>query len=128
MSSYTLKNLRDVEEIGAARGMAEVAEVRFPREALGAQATGLAFHVLKPGKRLPFGHRHAEAEEIYVVVGGSGRMKIEDDIIDLASLDAVRVAPEAMRSIEGGPEGLEMLVFGPRHEGDGELDREFWVD
>ena len=126
--SYTLKNLRDVDDIGASHGMGEIAEVRFPREALGAETTGLAFHVIKPGKRLPFGHRHEKAEEIFVVIGGSGRMKIDDEVLELVQLDAVRVAPEAMRGIEGGPEGLEMLVFGPRHEGDGELDREFWVD
>lgn len=126
--SYTLKNLRDVEEIGAARGMGEIAEVRFPREALGAVSTGLAFHVLKPGKRMPFGHRHEKAEEIYVVVGGSGRMKIEDEIVELVPLDAVRVAPEAMRALEASDSGLEILVFGPLHEGDGSLDREFWVD
>ena len=126
--SYTVKNLRDVDDIGASHGMGEIAEVRFPREALGAETTGLAFHVIKPGKRLPVGHRHENAEEIFVVIGGSGRMKIDDDGIDLVQLDAVRVAPKAMRGIEGGPEGLEMLVFGPRHEGDGELDREFWVD
>jgi len=84
--------------------------------------------MLKPDKRQPFGHKHDEAEEVYVVMAGSGRMKLDDEILDIAKLDAVRVAPGVMRSFEAGSDGLQMLAFGPHHEGDGELIQGWWAD
>jgi mannose-6-phosphate isomerase-like protein (cupin superfamily) len=83
--------------------------------------------VVKPGCRQGFAHRHEAAEEVYVVVGGSGRIKLDDEIEEIRTLDAIRVAPKVARAFEAGPEGLELLAFGPRHEGDGEILREdFW--
>lgn len=82
---------------------------------------------LRPNKRSPFNHRHTSAEEIYVVLGGSGRVKLDDEIAAVRPLDAIRVAPEVARAFEAGPEGLELLAFGPHHPGDGEPVEDSWV-
>ena len=77
--------------------------------------------------RSPFSHRHAEAEEIYVVLAGSRRIKLDDEIRDVRPLDAIRVAPHAARAFEAGLEGLEFIGFGPHHPGDGESVDDLWV-
>jgi mannose-6-phosphate isomerase-like protein (cupin superfamily) len=126
--SYTIKNLRDTQDSAPKFGFAEVGEAHFPREELEAETTGFAYHALNPGKRQAFGHRHEQAEEVAVVVSGSGRVKLDDEIVEIARLDAIRFGPSVMRAFEAGPDGLELLVFGPRHAGDGELDSDFWTD
>src|SRR3954464_134873 len=114
---YTIRNLREVEDLAAKHGFGEVQEARFPRDDLGAKRTGLMYLILKPGKRSAFGHRHKEAEEIYVVLAGHGLFKLDDDLVVIRPLDAIRVAPGVTRALEAGPDGLEVLAFGPRHEG-----------
>jgi mannose-6-phosphate isomerase-like protein (cupin superfamily) len=127
--SYTIRNLRDVEDLAAKHGFGEVQEARFPRGDLEAERTGLMYLILKPGKRSAFGHRHNEAEEIYVVIRGSGRLKLDDELVEVRELDAVRIGPSVARSAEAGAEGLELLAFGPRHKGDAEiLEGDFWSD
>jgi mannose-6-phosphate isomerase-like protein (cupin superfamily) len=121
--SYTLKNLRDVEDVAPKFGFESVQEARFAFRALDAEDTGLAYHRIKPGQH-GFGHRHDNAEEIYVVLSGDGRMKLDAEIVELKPFDAIRVAPPVVRAFEAGPDGLELLAFGPRHEGDGEVLRE----
>jgi mannose-6-phosphate isomerase-like protein (cupin superfamily) len=124
--SYTLKNLRDVEDKAVAFGIGEIQEARFPAEDVGAVSTGFGHQVIHPGKRQSFAHRHVAAEEVYVVIGGAGRVKLDGDIVELGRLDVLRIAPEVTRQFEAGPEGLELLAFGPRHEGDGEIIHKFW--
>jgi mannose-6-phosphate isomerase-like protein (cupin superfamily) len=127
--SYTIKNLRDVKDMAPEFGFAEVQEAHFAHGELDAQSTGFSYMVVKPGKRQAFAHRHDDAEEVYVVVGGSGRAKLGDDVKEIGRLDAIRVAPDVVRTFEAGDEGLELLAFGPRHDGDGELIREdVWGD
>jgi mannose-6-phosphate isomerase-like protein (cupin superfamily) len=126
--SYTIKNLRQTTDSAPKFGLGELGEAHFPREELGAEATGLAYQVLKPGKRQAFGHSHEEAEEVYVVLSGGGRMRLDDEIVEIGALDAIRVAPSVKRAFEAGDDGLELLAFGAHHEKDGELDREFWTD
>jgi mannose-6-phosphate isomerase-like protein (cupin superfamily) len=129
MAEYTLLNLGDAEDHAPRFGFSEVQESRFPWRELGATSTGLAFQRVKPGKRQAFAHRHEDAEEIYVVLSGSGRLKLDDEIRDVRPLDAIRVAPKVTRAFEAGPDGLELLAFGTHHEGDGELIYEgFWGD
>jgi mannose-6-phosphate isomerase-like protein (cupin superfamily) len=123
---YTLKNLRDTADSAPRFGFGELGEAHFPARELGAQKTGLAYHVLKPDKRQGFGHKHDDAEEIYVVLSGSGRVRLDDEIVELRALDALRVDPPTARAFEAGPDGLAVLVFGPHVEGDGELLQEFW--
>jgi mannose-6-phosphate isomerase-like protein (cupin superfamily) len=126
--SYTIKNLRETEDSAPEFGLSEVGEAHFPREELDAETIGLAYHVLKPGKRTAFGHRHEQAEEIYVVLAGSGRVRLDDEIQEIGELDAIRVEPKIARAFEAGPEGMSLIVFGPRHAGDGELLHDFWKD
>ena len=123
--SYTVKNLREAEDMALKYGFSEHQESRFPQRDLGAEATGLSYHVVKAGKRQAFAHRHQHAEEIYVVLSGTGRVKLDDDVVDLRPMDAIRVAPQVTRSFEAGPgERLELLAFGPHHEGDAEMIQE----
>jgi uncharacterized cupin superfamily protein len=126
--SYTIRNLREVEDLAARHGFGDVQEARFPRGDLGAEQTGLMHLVLRPGKRTAFGHRHKAAEEIYVVLSGSGRIKLDDDVVAIGPLDSIRMAPGVTRALEAGPEGLELLAFGPRHENDAEMVPDFWTD
>jgi uncharacterized cupin superfamily protein len=126
--SYAKKNLREVEDQAAAHGLSEIQEARFARADLGAEQTGLNHLTIKPGRREAFAHKHERAEEIYVVLGGSGRVKLDDELVELAPLDAVRVSPGVTRAFEAGDDGLEILVFGPRVEGDGEIVQDFWQD
>ncbi|HEX3520360.1 MAG TPA: hypothetical protein VHT29_15115 [Solirubrobacteraceae bacterium] len=128
MSDYTIKNLSDTPDSAPKFGFEELGEAHFPREELDASATGLAYHVLNPGKRNAFGHRHEKAEEIYVVIGGSGRVRLDDEVLEIGRLDAIRVAPQVTRAFEAGPEGLQVLVFGAHHDKDGELLPDFWSE
>jgi mannose-6-phosphate isomerase-like protein (cupin superfamily) len=125
---YTRKRLTDVKDSALEFGMGETQESRFARDDLDAEATGVSHYRLKPGKRQPFGHRHEKAEEIYVILGGNGRLKLDDDVIDIETLDAIRVAPAVTRAFEAGPGGIEVLAFGPHHDGDGELIQGWWSD
>lgn len=126
--SYTIKNLREVEDVAPKFGFQEVQEARFAHADLEAGATGLAFHRVKPGCRQAFAHRHAQAEEIYVVLSGRGRIKLDEEIRDVQPMDAIRVSPEVARAFEAGDDGLELLAFGPRHSGDGEIvSGDFWA-
>jgi uncharacterized cupin superfamily protein len=126
--SYAKTNLRQVEDSAAKNGVGECQEARFPRTELGAEQTGMNYLIVKPGRREAFAHRHREAEEIYVVLSGSGRVKLDDELVELAALDAVRVAPGTTRTFEAGSDGLEVLIFGARVEGDGEIVNGFWAD
>jgi mannose-6-phosphate isomerase-like protein (cupin superfamily) len=123
---YAKKNLRDVEDMAVKHGLSDAQQARFPRADLGAEQTGINYLMIKPGQREAFAHRHREAEEVYVVLSGSGRVKLDDEMTDLMPLDAVRVSPGVTRSFEAGSEGLEVLVFGPHVAGDAEVVSDFW--
>jgi mannose-6-phosphate isomerase-like protein (cupin superfamily) len=125
---FTLKNLDEVPDSAPDFGLGDVQEARFAAGALEAVDTGFMLQRLRPGVRPPMGHRHEAAEEVYVVLRGSGRAKLDDEIVDLAPLDALRVSPGVTRAFEAGDEGLDLLAFGPRHEGDGELIQNWWKD
>jgi uncharacterized cupin superfamily protein len=125
---YTVKQLDEVNDAAVKFGIGDIQEARFATEDLDAEDTGVSFHRVKPGKRQAFGHKHKNAEEVYVVLGGSGRIKLDDEIVAIERLDAIRVAPGVMRAFEGGSEGLELLAFGARHQGDGETIAGWWAD
>jgi mannose-6-phosphate isomerase-like protein (cupin superfamily) len=125
---YTLTKLAEVEDSAVKFGMGDVQEARFATDDLEAEHTGVSYHRVKPGKRQAFAHRHEGAEEVYVVLAGRGRIKLDDDIVAIERLDAIRVSPTVIRSFEGGPEGLEVLAFGPRLKGDGEIIADWWTD
>jgi uncharacterized cupin superfamily protein len=123
---YAMKNLRSVEDSAVEYGLSDTQEARFPRTDLGAEQTGINFFRVKPSRREAFAHRHRVAEEIYVVLSESGRVKLDDELVELSPLDAVRVSPGVARAFEAGPDGLEVLIFGPHVEGDGEMVPDFW--
>jgi mannose-6-phosphate isomerase-like protein (cupin superfamily) len=128
--SYAIKNLREVKDSAPDFGFSDTQEAHFAHGELGAETTGFSYHVVKPGRRQGFAHRHENAEEVYVVLSGTGRVKLDDEVRDIAHMDAIRVAPTVARAFEAGDAGLEILAFGPRHHGDGELlrDENFWGD
>lgn len=123
---YTITKLGELEDAAVKGGFSEMQEARFAGEALDSEQTGLAYHRVRPGKRQAFGHRHDNAEEINVVLSGSGQVKLDDEVVDIGPLDAIRIAPKVARGFAAGPEGLELLVFGPHHSGDGEIIQDFW--
>jgi mannose-6-phosphate isomerase-like protein (cupin superfamily) len=125
---YTLKKLTDVEDSAPKFGFAEIQEARFAKNDLDTEDTGVSHHRLKANQRQPFAHKHDHAEEVYVVLNGSGRVKLDEEIVELERLDAIRVAPGVIRAFEAGPEGIELLAFGPRHDGDGETIPDWWTD
>jgi len=125
MTGFTKINLKEIE-VG---GTAEV-ETRFARKLLDSEHLGLSLFRYGPGYRSGTGHSHREQEELYVVLGGSGRMKLDDEVVELLRWDAVRVAPSTVRAFEGGPDGLEVLAIGSdRPEGgDGIRVEDWWSD
>ena len=130
---YTLKKLTEVEDSAPRFGYDELQEARFATNELDSEQTGLSHHRVKPGKRQGFAHKHENAEEIYVVVAGSGRVKLDDEIVEIEEWDAVRVPPGTWRGYEAGPEGLEILVIGAPNLGDDpredvEGQRDWWAD
>ena len=126
-TGYTHVNLEaDVEDMAPRFGFGEMGEARFANRALGTVRTGVSHQRLRPGVRQSFGHRHQHAEEVVVVVAGSGRVKIDDEVRDARPLDAIRFAPSSARAFEAGPDGLEFLVFGAKHPGDAVMDPTFW--
>jgi mannose-6-phosphate isomerase-like protein (cupin superfamily) len=125
--SHTKKNLREVDDSAPEFGFGETQEAHFANDDLDTENTGVSYHVLRPGKRQGFAHRHENAEEVYVVLTGNGRLKLDDEVIEISEMDAIRVAPTVARAFEAGDDGIEYIAFGPRHEGDGELVHEdFW--
>jgi mannose-6-phosphate isomerase-like protein (cupin superfamily) len=112
VGDYTHKNLQEVDDMAPQFGFPPEMQARFARQPMGLQRTGLTLFSLAPGFRIPFGHRHEEQEEVYVVVRGSARIKVGDDIVELGTLDAVRVPGDTMRNLQGGPEGADIIAFG----------------
>jgi mannose-6-phosphate isomerase-like protein (cupin superfamily) len=128
MSDYTHKNINEVDDSAPGFGFGEMGQVRFAKDDLDAERTGFTHIKLNPGQRMPFGHKHDEAEEVYVVIAGSGRMKMDDEIVEIVELDAIRVSPAVGRGFEAGSEGISLLAFGARHDGDGEVLQNWWTD
>lgn len=131
MADYTLVNMKsDVEDMAPRFGYGPNMESRFARKPLELQNSGVSYFKIAPGFRLPFGHRHGEQEEVYLVIRGSARMKLEDEVVDLGELDAIRVPGSTTRGMEGGPDGAEIVAFGaPNTENrDTEMVKDFWTD
>jgi mannose-6-phosphate isomerase-like protein (cupin superfamily) len=129
MPTYTKLNLKqDVEDMAVKFGMAPDMEARYARKPLGLENSGVSYFRIAPDFRLPFGHTHAEQEEVYVVISGSARVKAGDDIVELAQFDAIRVPGSVPRGMEAGPEGAEIIAVGaPNTDNkDAEMLPEFW--
>ena len=123
---FTHKKLTDVKDSAPEFGVGDVQEARSPERPRGREDRSQP-PAAKP-TAYPFGHKHDEAEEVYVVISGSGRMKLDDEIIEIEQLDAIRVSPQVIRAFESGPEGIEVIAVGARHDGDGEIVPDWWSD
>ena len=131
---FTLTNIKqDLDDIGQAFDGPPDLEFRAATKALELENSALSYQRVPPGYRFPYGHTHATQEEVYVVLRGSGRMKLNDEIVELEEWDAVRVPHGMWRGYEAGPDGLEILVIGAPNLGDdprGDVDGErgWWAD
>ncbi len=129
MNGYTKANLKEIENQAPNFGMSSDLEARFARSVIGGETLGLSVMKLAPGFRVPFGHKHGDQEEVYVVVRGSARVKVDDEIVELGEWDAIRFDSDTMRDVEAGPDGVEYLAFGagsdPR---DAETVQGWWTD
>jgi mannose-6-phosphate isomerase-like protein (cupin superfamily) len=128
---YTKLNLRnDVEDQAPKFGLEENLEARMARVPLELRQSGLSYQRLGPNYRLPFGHTHRTQEEVYVVIGGSARAKVGEEVVELGVLDALRVDNDTPRSFEAGPEGAELLVVGAPSTGPGDAEvlQSWWAD
>jgi uncharacterized cupin superfamily protein len=120
MPDYTLMNLREAEDSARKFGMPEEMSARFVAGPLGLQKSGISLQALAPNSRGPFGHRHKEQEEVYLVVSGGGQIKLDEEIVDLREWDIIRVPPEVSRQLAAGPDGIEFVAFGaPRDASEG---------
>jgi uncharacterized cupin superfamily protein len=128
MSGYAIVNLKEIEDSAGER--APGMEARFARTSLGSEHLGVTYMRYAPGLRSPMAHSHREQEEAYVVIGGSGRVRLDDEVRDIRQWDVVRVSPATVRAFEAGPEGLEIVAVGSdRPEGgDGVRAEAIWVE
>lgn len=131
MAGHTVINLKkDVKDMAPEFGLSPGLESRFARQPLGLEQSGLSYFKLGAAFRTPFGHRHGEQEELYLVVAGSARVKLDDEVVELEQWDVVRIPAGTMRALEGGPDGAEVLAFSaPNNENkDVELEQGWWSD
>jgi mannose-6-phosphate isomerase-like protein (cupin superfamily) len=127
MANYTVKNVKQIDNAAERFGV-DGMEARFARNPLELEKFGFSYQALIPNYRQSFGHRHANQEEVYLVLRGGGRIKVEDDIVDLKEWDAIRVPPGVARQLESGPDGMELLAIGAPEGGDAEMLEGWWSD
>jgi mannose-6-phosphate isomerase-like protein (cupin superfamily) len=130
VAGYTKINLKEVEDQAERFGLAPNIEFRMGRVPLELENSGVSYQRLAPNFRVPFGHKHKQQEEVYILVSGSARMKLGDEVVDLKQWDAVRVPNETLRGVEAGPEGAEFIAIGAPNTGPGDADMEqgWWSD
>jgi uncharacterized cupin superfamily protein len=130
MSDYTIVHLGDVENVAPKFQMPEGMDVRFPRRELGCTTGGVGIETLAAGVRIPFGHTHAEQEEIYVIAEGSGRIKLDDEVHELRQWDLLRIGPGVTRNLEAGSDGITLIAFGAPlgEQNDANLVPGWWSD
>jgi quercetin dioxygenase-like cupin family protein len=129
MADYTKLNLKaDVEDQAPKFGFSPNLEFRVAGGPLESEESALSYLRIAPGFRMPFGHSHGKQEEVYVLLDGSARLKLDDQIVELEPWDAVRIPKDMVRNLEAGPDGAELLLFaapktGP---GDAEMVQDWW--
>ena len=128
MTTYSKVNISEVKDLAPDFGLSDMGQARFARQSLGAENIGLTHYRMNSGRRVGFGHRHDQQEEVYVILSGDGRFKVDDEVFPVAVHDAIYVAPGAMREWEAGDEGLEMLAFGEHRDNDAEMQTGWWTD
>ncbi|HWE33677.1 MAG TPA: antibiotic biosynthesis monooxygenase [Solirubrobacteraceae bacterium] len=125
---FALVNLEEVEDQAPKFGFGELGEARFARGDLGSETVAISLQRLQPGARQAFGHTHHRDEEIYVILRGSGRVAVDDQVHDVRALDAIRIAPGSVRAFEAGEDGLEILATGAHTAGDAQMVPGYWPE
>ena len=131
MPGFTVVNLKkDVEDMAPKFDMAPGVEARFARQNLELESSGMSYFKIAPGFRMPFGHRHSQQEEVYAVVSGSARLKLDDEILDLRQWDVVRISRDTWRALEGGANGAEVIAFGAPNTDNQDIEMQpgWWSD
>jgi mannose-6-phosphate isomerase-like protein (cupin superfamily) len=131
MADYTKLNLKeDVEDQAPNYDMSPQLEFRTARVPLETENAAISYLRVAPNFRLPFGHTHGEQEEVYVLIGGSARIKLDDEVLELRPFDAIRIHRETMRNLEGGPDGAELILYGAPNAGpgDAQMSPGWWSD
>jgi quercetin dioxygenase-like cupin family protein len=131
MAGYTKLNLKqDVEDQAPKFDMSPQLEFRVARDPLETENAAISYLRVAPNFRVPFGHTHSEQEEVYVLVGGSARIKLDDEVLELRPFDAIRIHRETMRNLEGGPDGAELILYGAPNAGpgDAQMSPGWWSD
>jgi mannose-6-phosphate isomerase-like protein (cupin superfamily) len=128
--AHTTTNLREVENQAPKFDMPKEMQARFARSAIDGETFGLRLFTLEPNFPIPFGHKHENQEEVYVIVRGSARVKVDDEVVELGQWDAIRFDKDTMRNVEAGPDGVEYIAFGAGHSRRGlvwPMPRPVWV-
>lgn len=126
-AGWTVRKLGEIEDVASKRDPSGTRQARFPGASLGLSQIGMGHQVLDAGIRQPFGHRHTLVEELVYVVAGSGRAKLDDEIVEVEAGDLLRIGPDVMRAFEGGADGLELAIFSQKIEEDEpEIVRDWW--
>ena len=129
MTAYTKTNIKhDVDDAAPKFGLSPGLEFRHAKKALETEQSGMSYQQMAPDFRQPFGHVHKEQEEVYVLISGSARLKLDDEIVDLGPFDTVRIAPGVTRGLEAGPEGAELILFGAPVDSNAEIIQGWWTD
>jgi mannose-6-phosphate isomerase-like protein (cupin superfamily) len=129
MSGYAKVNLREIDDSAPRFQMPVGMQARFGRRPIGGETLGLALFSLEPNFRIPFGHKHVTQEEVYVIVNGSGRVKVDDEVVEVSQWDAIRFPKDTMRNVEAGPDGIEYVAFGAGEDpNEVEMAQGWWSD
>ena len=128
MPDYAIVNLLEIDD--SLQGRAPGMEGRFGRALLGSRDIGVTHWRYAPNTRNQVSHSHREQEEAYIVVAGSGRVRLDDEVRELRQWDVVRIAPAVVRAFESGSDGLDLIAIGgPKPEGgDGVMSDSPWPD
>ena len=128
MPPFTITNLKDIEDSAGER--APGIEARFARKHIDSEHLGVSYFRYAAGVRAPMAHSHREQEEAYIVVNGSGRIRLDDEIHELRRWDVVRISPQTIRAVEAGDDGLEFIAVGSDRpeDGDGVPADSTWID
>ena len=132
MSDYSITNREEAVDL-----MAEYegfGEMRMYTEPLDAEQVAFTWRRMPPktGGRESYGHRHLTQEEIYFVSSGTVTFKVGDDVFEAGPGTAVRIAPDALRSIHNDTgEEAEVVLCSIRVDdvrADVETEDGFWPE
>jgi uncharacterized cupin superfamily protein len=126
--NYKLVNLKEIDDAAQSYGLGDHLETRFARKAMGLEQFGFSYQKMQPNFRQPFGHTHTEQEEAYLVIEGGGRVKVEDEILELKQWDVIRVPPGVTRAFESGDSGMTLIAMGGAPSGDSDIKQGWWGD